>query len=70
MTSNPVVHMDISLWGEEIAANLQLLQDRVKTETYVRMRAFLSPAQLTRDFHLDPKERIITSCDGCIGPRL
>ncbi|KAF5339725.1 hypothetical protein D9611_009086 [Ephemerocybe angulata] len=33
VTSNPVVHVDISPWGEEIAANLQLLQDRVKTET-------------------------------------
>lgn len=30
---NPIVHIDISPWGEEIAANLQLLQDRVKTET-------------------------------------
>jgi hypothetical protein len=39
--------MDISLWGEEIAANLQLLQDRVKTETYVRVRAFIVPARLT-----------------------
>ncbi|KAJ2912819.1 hypothetical protein MD484_g7591, partial [Candolleomyces efflorescens] len=33
VTSNPVVHVDISPWGEEIAGNLQLLQDRVKTET-------------------------------------
>ncbi|RXW18224.1 hypothetical protein EST38_g7633 [Candolleomyces aberdarensis] len=33
VTSNPVVHVDISPWGEEIAKNLQLLQDRVKTET-------------------------------------
>jgi hypothetical protein len=31
--SNPIVHMDISPWGEEIAANLQLLQERVRTET-------------------------------------
>ena len=31
--SNPVVHMDISPWGDEIALNLQLLQDRVRTET-------------------------------------
>ncbi|KDR79455.1 hypothetical protein GALMADRAFT_1241203 [Galerina marginata CBS 339.88] len=31
--SNPVVHVDISPWGEEIAMNLQLLQDRVRTET-------------------------------------
>ncbi|KAJ7604646.1 hypothetical protein FB45DRAFT_768469 [Roridomyces roridus] len=30
---NPVVHIDISPWGQEIAANLQLLQDRVRTET-------------------------------------
>ncbi|EAU86636.2 hypothetical protein CC1G_07294 [Coprinopsis cinerea okayama7 len=33
VTSNPIAHIDISPWGEEIAANLQLLQDRVKTET-------------------------------------
>lgn len=32
---NPIVHIDISPWGEEIAGNLQLLQDRVRTETYV-----------------------------------
>ncbi|KAL5536303.1 hypothetical protein ACEPAF_124 [Sanghuangporus sanghuang] len=30
---NPICHIDISPWGEEIAANLQLLQDRIKTET-------------------------------------
>lgn len=33
MGSNPIVHIDVSPWGEEIAANLQLLQDRVRTET-------------------------------------
>ncbi|KAF4566429.1 hypothetical protein EYR36_011855 [Pleurotus pulmonarius] len=32
-SSNPIAHIDISPWGEEIAANLQLLQDRVRTET-------------------------------------
>ncbi|KAJ7472342.1 hypothetical protein B0H11DRAFT_1729530 [Mycena galericulata] len=32
-STNPVVHVDISPWGQEIAANLQLLQDRVRTET-------------------------------------
>ncbi|KAG9220129.1 hypothetical protein CCMSSC00406_0007176 [Pleurotus cornucopiae] len=31
--SNPIAHIDVSPWGEEIAANLQLLQDRVRTET-------------------------------------
>jgi len=31
--NNPIVHIDISPWGEEIAMNLQLLQDRVRTET-------------------------------------
>ena len=31
--SNPVVHIDLSPWGEEIAMNLQLLQDRIRTET-------------------------------------
>ncbi|EDR00504.1 uncharacterized protein LACBIDRAFT_334125 [Laccaria bicolor S238N-H82] len=31
--SNPIMHIDISPWGEEIAANLQLLQDRIRTET-------------------------------------
>ncbi|KAG5644436.1 hypothetical protein DXG03_008531 [Asterophora parasitica] len=32
-SSNPIVHIDLRPWGEEIAANLQLLQDRVRTET-------------------------------------
>ena len=31
--SNPIVHVDLRPWGEEIAMNLQLLQDRVRTET-------------------------------------
>lgn len=30
---NPICHIDIAPWGEEIAANLQLLQDRMKMET-------------------------------------
>ena len=32
---NPIIHIDLNPWAEEIAMNLQLLQDRVKTETYV-----------------------------------
>ncbi|KAJ7319048.1 hypothetical protein DFH08DRAFT_714178 [Mycena albidolilacea] len=32
-STNPVVHIDLAPWGQEIAANLQLLQDRVRTET-------------------------------------
>jgi len=32
-STNPIVHIDISPWGEEIAANLELVQDRVRTET-------------------------------------
>ncbi|KAL0071316.1 hypothetical protein AAF712_001172 [Marasmius tenuissimus] len=32
-SSNPIVRMDLGPWGPEIAANLQLLQDRVRTET-------------------------------------
>ena len=39
--SNPIVHVDISPWGEEIASNLQLLQDRMRTSTYVP-RTFFS----------------------------
>ncbi|TFK50487.1 hypothetical protein OE88DRAFT_1713007 [Heliocybe sulcata] len=31
--NNPMCYIDISPWSEEIADNLQLLQDRVKTET-------------------------------------
>ncbi|KIJ95400.1 hypothetical protein K443DRAFT_11409 [Laccaria amethystina LaAM-08-1] len=31
--SNPILHIDVSPWGEESAANLQLLQDRIRTET-------------------------------------
>ena len=30
---NPIAHFDIRFWGEEITTNLQLLQDRVRTET-------------------------------------
>ncbi|KAI0067038.1 hypothetical protein BV25DRAFT_1820201 [Artomyces pyxidatus] len=30
---NPICHIDVRPWAEEIASNLQLLQDRVKTET-------------------------------------
>lgn len=30
---NPVAHIDVSPWGQEIAHNLQLIQDRVRTET-------------------------------------
>ena len=31
--SIPIFHIDISPWGEEVATNLQMLQDRMKTET-------------------------------------
>jgi hypothetical protein len=31
--SNPVVRIDLRPWGEQLAANLQLLQDRIRTET-------------------------------------
>ncbi|CAL1711003.1 unnamed protein product [Somion occarium] len=30
---NPIVHIDIASWGDQIVNNLQLLQDRVRTET-------------------------------------
>ncbi|KAL1732494.1 hypothetical protein EV714DRAFT_206600 [Schizophyllum commune] len=32
-SQNPIVRLNIMPWGEEIAANLQLLQDRARTET-------------------------------------
>jgi len=32
-SNNPIAHIDVSHWGLEIAQNLQLLQDRVRTET-------------------------------------
>lgn len=32
-STNPIAHIDLRPWGEEIAHNLQLLQDRVRTET-------------------------------------
>lgn len=32
-TGNPIVHIDIAPWGDQIESNLQLLQDRMKTET-------------------------------------
>jgi hypothetical protein len=34
-STNPIAHIDLRPWGEEIAHNLQLLQDRVRTETLV-----------------------------------
>lgn len=30
---NPIVRIDLSLWADQISANLQLLQDKMKTET-------------------------------------
>jgi hypothetical protein len=30
---NPIVYLDVSPWGQELAANLQLLQDRATTAT-------------------------------------
>jgi hypothetical protein len=30
---NPIVYLDISPWGKELATNLQLLQDRATTMT-------------------------------------
>ncbi|KAF8836793.1 hypothetical protein BDN67DRAFT_910445 [Paxillus ammoniavirescens] len=30
---NPIVYVDVGPWGQEIAKNLQLLQDRARTET-------------------------------------
>lgn len=35
---NPIVYIDVSPWGREIATNLQLLQDRARTETYVSLQ--------------------------------
>lgn len=34
-SGNPIVHMDIAPWSEQIASNLQLLTDRMRTETFV-----------------------------------
>jgi hypothetical protein len=31
--TNPIIRVDISPWGDQVATNLQLLQDRVRTET-------------------------------------
>jgi len=33
IAGNPVVYVDLGPWAEQIAMNLQLLQDRIKTET-------------------------------------
>lgn len=35
---NPIIYVDVSPWGREIASNLQLLQDRARTETCVWLR--------------------------------
>ena len=42
-SGNPICHIDIAPWGEEIAEHLQLLQDRTRTETYARHFASLTP---------------------------
>ena len=47
---NPITHIDIRFWGEEILANLQLLQDRVRTETWV-ICTWLTVPLLTRSHH-------------------
>ena len=39
---NPVVHVDLAPWADQIASNLQLLQDRMKTETCVSVHLFLT----------------------------
>jgi len=35
IAGDPIVHIDIQPYANEIAANLALLQSRVQTETYV-----------------------------------
>jgi len=38
---NPIIYIDVSPWGREIATNLQLLQDRARTETCVLLQILL-----------------------------
>lgn len=52
--ANPIVHIDISPWGDEIAANLQLLQDRVKTETYVLFSSIIGYDDTNDTFFFPP----------------
>lgn len=40
---NPIIYVDVSPWGREIAANLQLLQDRARTETCVLLQLAFDP---------------------------
>ena len=39
-SGNPICHIDIAPWGEEVAEHLQCLQDRTRTETYVPLSYF------------------------------
>lgn len=40
-TGNPIIRVDVAPWGEEILRNVKLLQDRVRTETYVFSLSFI-----------------------------
>lgn len=61
MAGNPIVYIDLNPWAEQIAMNLQLLQDRVRTETWVRF--LLLRIVLTFRIYPVPKAIIIQSSD-------
>ena len=58
-SSNPIVHIDLSQWGEQIAANLQLLQDRVRTETCVNS---FSPVNTFKVLNLRQSAGCLSQC--------
>lgn len=64
---NPIVYIDVSPWGREIATHLQLLQNRARTETYVLLWFTLDVCLRESTVRM---VRCTTSCVGCTAPRL
>lgn len=48
---NPIVYIDVRPWGREIATNLQLLQDRARTETCVLLQLSFDPYSRITYYH-------------------
>ena len=53
-TGNPIVQLDIRLWGREVAMNLHLVQDRGHAETYASSYLF-PPVWVTNDGLYSPQ---------------
>jgi hypothetical protein len=55
-TGNPVVRIDLSPWASDIKANLQVLQDKTRMDTFVAL-SFSYAASLTFLLFLQPPRR-------------